>query len=134
MTTVIKPWVVTLNGANDAAKIKNNVVPARAGAWNHCGSFLVLARTGRSGRSEERTLFTTLVLICSLAITPDLRECNRTNAVHVVQVPEQYSMPASCFMHGQAYVAGTSIGQQLSDNESVKVLCIKGTAHAMNVG
>ena len=37
-------------------------------------------------------------------------------------------------MHGQAYVAGTSIGQQLSDNESVKVLCIKGTAHAMNVG
>ena len=79
-------------------------------------------------------MFTTLVLICSLAITPDLYECNRTNAVHVVQVPEQYSMPASCFMHGQAYVAGTSIGQQLSDNESVKVLCIKGTAHAMNVG
>ena len=79
-------------------------------------------------------MFTTLVLICSLAITPDLRECNRTNAVHVVQVPEQYSMPGSCFMHGQAYVAGTSIGQQLGDNESVKVLCIKGTIQAKNVG
>jgi hypothetical protein len=52
-------------------------------------------------------LFTTLVLICSLAITPDLRECNRNNAVHVVQVPEQYAVPGSCFMHGQAYVAGT---------------------------
>ena len=79
-------------------------------------------------------MFTTLVLICSLSITPDLRECNRQNAVHVVQVPEQYSMPGSCFMHGQAYVAGTSIGQQIGENESVKVLCIKGTAHAMNVG
>jgi hypothetical protein len=79
-------------------------------------------------------LFTTLVLICSLTITPDLRECNRTNAVHVVQVPEQYSMPASCFMHGQAYVAGTSIGEQLAANESVKVLCIKGTTQAKNVG
>ena len=79
-------------------------------------------------------MFTTLVLICSLAITPDLRECNRTNAVHVVQVPEQYAMPGSCFMHGQAYVAGTSIGQQLAENESVKVLCIKGTTQAKNVG
>jgi len=79
-------------------------------------------------------LFTTLVLICSLTITPDLRECNRTNAVHVVQVPEPYSMPGGCFMHGQAYVAGTSIGQQLAENESVKVLCIKGTTSAKNVG
>jgi hypothetical protein len=79
-------------------------------------------------------LFTTLVLICSLAITPDLRECNRNNAVHVVQVPEQYAMPGACFMHGQAYVAGTSIGQQLAENESVKVLCIKGTAPTKHVG
>jgi len=79
-------------------------------------------------------LFTTLVLICSLAITPDLRECNRNNAVHVVQVPEQYAMPGACFLHGQAYVAGTSIGQQLAENESVKVLCIKGTAPTRNVG
>jgi hypothetical protein len=79
-------------------------------------------------------LFTTLVLICSLAITPDLRECNRNNAVHVVQVPEQYAVPGSCFMHGQAYVAGTSIGQQLAANESVKVLCIKGTIPTKNVG
>ncbi len=79
-------------------------------------------------------MFTTLVLICSLAVTPDLRQCDRNNAVHVVQVPEQYSMPASCLMHGQAYVAGTSIGQQLAENESVKVLCIKSTTQAKNVG
>jgi len=79
-------------------------------------------------------LFTTLVLICSLAITPDLRECNRNNAVHVVQVPEQYAVPGSCFMHGQAYVAGTSIGQQLAENESVKVLCIQNATQAKNVG
>jgi hypothetical protein len=43
-------------------------------------------------------------------------------------------MPASCFMYGQAYVAGTSIGQQLTENESVKVLCIKSTTQAKNVG
>jgi hypothetical protein len=79
-------------------------------------------------------LFTTLVLICSLAITPDLRECNRNNAVHVVQVPDQYAMPAACFMHAQAYVAGASIGQQLAENESVKVLCIKGATPNKNVG
>jgi hypothetical protein len=79
-------------------------------------------------------LFTTLVLICSLAITPDLRECNRNNAVHVVQVPEPYALPASCFLHAQAYVAGTAIGRQLAENESVKVLCIKGAAPTRNVG
>lgn len=79
-------------------------------------------------------MFTTLVLICSLAITPDLRECNRNNAVHVVQVPDQYAMPAACFMHAQAYVAGASIGQQLAENESVKVLCIKGATPSKNVG
>jgi hypothetical protein len=103
-------------------------------AGTHARPSSFFAGTRKSGRSEERTLFTTLVLICSLTITPDLRECNRTNAVHVVQVPEQYSIPASCFMHGQAYVAGTSIGEQLAANESVKVLCIKGTTQAKNVG
>lgn len=79
-------------------------------------------------------MFTTLVLICSLTITPDLRDCNRNNAIEVVQVPEQYSMPASCFLYGQAYVAGTSIGEHLAENESVKVLCVKGILNAKNVG
>lgn len=79
-------------------------------------------------------MFTTLVLICSLTITPDLRDCNRNNALEVVQVPEQYSMPASCFLYGQAYVAGTSIGEHLAENESVKVLCVKSTVNAKNVG
>jgi hypothetical protein len=91
--------------------------------------------TGRpGGTGEEHRLFTTLVLICSLAITPDLRDCDRNNAVQVVQVPEQYSMPGSCALYGQAYIAGTSLSEHLAENESVKVLCIKSRINAKNIG
>jgi hypothetical protein len=70
-------------------------------------------------------MLTALVLVCSLAVTPDLRECNRNNAVHVVQVPEEFAMPAMCAMRGQAFLAETSIGQELANNERVKVMCIR---------
>jgi hypothetical protein len=69
-----------------------------------------------------------------MALTPDLRECNRNNAVHVVQVPEQVTLPGSCMLHGQAYVAGTSIGQEIAENETVKVLCIRSSNPPANVG
>jgi hypothetical protein len=41
-------------------------------------------------------MLTAFVLVCSLALTPDLRECKRDNAVHVLQVPEQFVLPAMC--------------------------------------
>ena len=44
------------------------------------------------------------------------------------------SMPGSCALYGQAYIAGTSIGEHLAENESVKVLCIKSTINAKNIG
>jgi len=31
--------------------------------------------------------------------------------------------PATCFMHAQAYLAGTSIGRELDANERVKIVC-----------
>ena len=68
-------------------------------------------------------MLTALVLICSLAVTPDLMACNRNNAVSVTSVPEPFQSPVTCFMHGQAYVAETSVGQNLADNERVKVIC-----------
>jgi hypothetical protein len=64
-----------------------------------------------------------LVLVCSLQVTPDLRDCTRTNAVNVLRVPEEFGNPATCLMHGQAYLADTSIGRDLSDNERIKVVC-----------
>jgi hypothetical protein len=68
-------------------------------------------------------MLTALVLVCSLAATPDLRGCDQSNAVDVMRVPEEQSNPAICFMHGQAYLAGTALGRQLGADERVKVVC-----------
>jgi hypothetical protein len=68
-------------------------------------------------------MLTAIILVCSLAITPDLRECSRDNATNVTQVPEEFSLPSQCFMRGQAFLAGTSIGREMADNERVKVVC-----------
>ncbi|HLN09297.1 MAG TPA: hypothetical protein VK281_10095 [Xanthobacteraceae bacterium] len=66
-----------------------------------------------------------LVLVCSLQVTPDLADCSRTNAVSVVRVPEEFSNPTTCLMHGQAYLADTSIGRDLDDSQRVKVVCAR---------
>ena len=39
-----------------------------------------------------------------------------------------YANPATCFMHGQAYLAGTSIGRDLTENERVKIVCVHQVA------
>jgi len=70
-------------------------------------------------------MLTALVLICSVATTPDLRDCSRTNATAVMRVPADFGNPATCFMHGQAYLAQTSIGQEIGDDERVKVVCAR---------
>jgi hypothetical protein len=81
-------------------------------------------------------MLTALVLVCSLALTPDLATCNSDNAVDVVQVPDQFGNPAMCFINGQAYLAQTAMGRQLAANERVKVICTgkmpvaKPTQHA----
>jgi len=68
-------------------------------------------------------MLTALVLICSLAITPDLRACDRHNAVDVMRVPDEIVSPASCLMLGQAYLAQTAIGRELAKDEAVKIVC-----------
>jgi hypothetical protein len=70
-------------------------------------------------------MLTALVLICSVALTPDLRDCSRSNATAVMRVPAEFGNPATCFMHGQAYLAETSIGQELTANDRVKVVCAR---------
>jgi len=66
-----------------------------------------------------------LVLICSTAVTPDLRDCTRDNAVTVMLLPVQSGNPATCFMHGQAYLAQTSIGQDIGVDDRVKIVCVR---------
>jgi hypothetical protein len=69
-----------------------------------------------------------LILVCSLAASPDLGHCTRDNALDVVQVPATFSSPVTCAMHGQAYVADTAIGRNLAHNEAVKVICVRAPA------
>jgi hypothetical protein len=73
-------------------------------------------------------MLTAMILICSLATTPDLQSCTRETAVDTMRVPEAFANPATCFMHGQAYLAETSIGRELTENERVKVVCVRTTA------
>jgi hypothetical protein len=68
-------------------------------------------------------MLTAMVLICSMAATPDLALCSADNAESVIRVPQDYSSPVTCLMHGQAYVAETEIGQSLAAGERVKVVC-----------
>lgn len=70
-------------------------------------------------------MLTALVLICSVAVTPDLRDCSRANAHDVMRVPAEFGNPATCFMHAQAYLAETSIGQELGGDDRVKVVCAR---------
>jgi hypothetical protein len=72
----------------------------------------------------ELLVLTALILVCSIAATPDLSACDKSNAVHTLRVPVEFANPATCFMHGQAYLAQTSIGQDVSADERIKVVCV----------
>jgi hypothetical protein len=74
-------------------------------------------------REGCRALLTALVLICSVLVTPDLRDCDQENARAVMLVPEAFASPVTCAMHGQAYVAGTAIGRALAESDRIKIVC-----------
>ncbi len=75
-----------------------------------------------------------MILVCSLATTPNIGDCNRSNAVDVMWVPETFNNPITCYMHGQAYIAGTSIGRSLSTQEHVRVMCLRRERAALPTG
>jgi hypothetical protein len=68
-------------------------------------------------------MLTALILICSLTQTADLRDCTADNATAVIRVPEEFGNPATCFMHGQAYLAHTAIAQDFGQDERVRIVC-----------
>jgi len=68
-------------------------------------------------------LLNALILVCTVLVTPDLRDCNATNARIVIVAPEEFASPVTCAMYGQAYVAGTSIGRRLAESDRIKIVC-----------
>jgi hypothetical protein len=75
-------------------------------------------------------MLTALVLVCSLGANPDLAACDRDNAVYVMSVPGNFTSPTTCFLHGQAYLAGTTLGKDLAPGDRVKVVCMRLPAPA----
>jgi hypothetical protein len=68
-------------------------------------------------------MLTALVLICSIAVTPNLADCSRKNAIAVIRVPGEFVHPVSCFMQGQAFLAAMSIGQEFGSDDRAKIVC-----------
>lgn len=70
-------------------------------------------------------MLTALFLICSASVTPEARDCSIDSASVVMRLPGTFDSPIACFFHGQAYVAQTTIGQELAEGERVKVICMR---------
>jgi hypothetical protein len=89
----------------------------------------VTVLTPRARKIEELAattpigMLTALILICSAPDSPELEECTRKNAAVKMRVPAELGTPITCLMHAQAYLAETSIGQDLSSNDRVKIIC-----------
>ncbi len=72
-------------------------------------------------------MLTALVLICSVSVTPDLRDCTIDNALDVMRTPVEYANPAICFLHAQAFLAQTSLAQDRRETDRVKIVCARST-------
>ena len=68
-------------------------------------------------------MLTALILVCSLNSFPDPGACTQQNAMHMLRVPATFASPITCLLHGQAYLADTSIARDLAAGEIVKVIC-----------
>ena len=68
-------------------------------------------------------MLTAVVLVCSILVTPNLRDCDEATPRIVMIVPQAFASPITCSMHGQAYIAQTAIGQNLAKSDRIKVIC-----------
>jgi hypothetical protein len=64
-----------------------------------------------------------LVLLCSLAVAPEARLCDQHNAIQVVQAPGEFVSPVTCFLHGIASLANTSLVPR--EGEYLRVVCAR---------
>jgi hypothetical protein len=85
------------------------------------------ARRDRGPTQPTNDMLTALILICSTTLVPDLQDCTRDNATALMRVPAEFANPLTCFMHGQAYLAESSIGQELGGDDRVKIVCARSS-------
>jgi hypothetical protein len=78
-------------------------------------------------------MLTALVLICSVSVTPDFRDCTHENALDVMRTPIEHANPATCFLHAQAFLAQTSLAQDLRETDRVKIVCANSTTVSAKV-
>jgi hypothetical protein len=64
-----------------------------------------------------------LLLVCSFIAAPEVRLCDQRNATQVINVHEEFDNPVMCAMHGQAYLAETSLSP--SAGEYLRIVCIR---------
>jgi hypothetical protein len=79
-------------------------------------------------------MLTAIILVCNLATIPDIRDCNTSNAVHVMHSPETFGSPFLCFKHGQALLAETAMGQEMAIGEVIKIACVRTQAVNRRIG
>ena len=65
-----------------------------------------------------------LIFICSVTVRAEPQDCTRSNANTIMRVPAEFANPVTCFMHAQAYLAGSSIGGDLNPSDRVRILCL----------
>jgi hypothetical protein len=70
-------------------------------------------------------MLTAFVLICSVSLTPDLADCSPENARAAIRVPTEFANPVTCLMQSQAFLAETSVGQELDHGDRVKIVCAR---------
>jgi len=69
-------------------------------------------------------MLTSIVLVCSLSITPSLQDCTQETAVQVFRVPEQTQFPGACLKIGLEYYSQTEFARHLAADERIKVVCV----------
>jgi len=62
-----------------------------------------------------------------------LRDCTRETAIDVMRTPVETANPATCFLHGQAFVAQTSIAQDLRGTDRIKIVCARSASASAKI-
>ena len=65
-----------------------------------------------------------VVLVCSINSTPQLADCDRTNAVRVFQLQGHFQTRTMCVAHGEAFVAMFEDKIALKNDERLVPKCL----------
>jgi hypothetical protein len=64
-----------------------------------------------------------LILVCSIALVPDIRECTKENAVDIIYGPEPTALPSACLIMATELAASLSFGSE--GDTYVKIGCAR---------